>query len=76
MRRRNQANGEEDKNEEWIRCGSLRNKKNFWERIRATVKGSHKEGQVCGENGQVICEEDQVRVRWKEYFARTRLEMC
>ena len=40
------------------------------------MKGSHKAGQVCGENGQVICEEDQVRVRWKEYFARTRLKMC
>ena len=26
-------------------------------------------GRVCEENGQVICEEDKVRGRWKEYFA-------
>ena len=33
------------------------------------MKWSHEAGRVCDENGQVICEEDQVRGRWKEYFA-------
>ena len=33
------------------------------------MKGSHEAGRVCDENGQVICEEDQVRGRWKEDFA-------
>ena len=63
------------KNEEWIKFGEslqvdfVKNQRNFWGKIRATVKGSHEAGRVCDENGQVICEEDQVRGRWKEYFA-------
>ena len=63
------------KNEEWIKFGEslqvdfVKNQRNFWGKIRGTVKGSHEAGRVCDENGQVICEEDQVRGRWKEYFA-------
>ena len=26
-------------------------------------------GRVCDESGQVLCEEEEVRNRWKEYFA-------
>ena len=63
------------KNEEWIKFGEslqvdfVKNQRNFWGKISGTVKGSHEAGRVCDENGQVICEEDQVRGRWKEYFA-------
>ena len=63
------------KNEEWIKFGEslqvdfVKNQRNLWGKIRGTVKGSHEAGRVCDENGQVICEEDQVRGRWKEYFA-------
>ena len=63
------------KNEEWIKFGEslqidfVKNQRNVWGKIRATVKGSHEAGRVCDENGQVICEEDQVRGRWKEYCA-------
>ena len=62
------------KNKEWIKFGEslqvdfAKNQK-YWRKIGATVKGSHEAGRVCDENGQVICEEDQVRRRWKEYFA-------
>ena len=62
------------KNEEWIEFGEslqvdfVKNQRNFWGKIRGTVKGSHEAGRVCDENGQVICEEDQVRGRWKEYL--------
>ena len=57
------------KNEEWIKFGEslqvdfVKNQRNFWGKIRGTVKGSHEAGRVCDENGQVICEEDQVRGR-------------
>ena len=63
------------KNDEWIQLGEslqhdfAKNQRKFWGKIRATVKGSHEVGRVCDENGQVICEEDKVRGRWKEYFA-------
>ena len=33
------------------------------------MKGSHEVGRVCDENWQVVCEEEEVRERWKEYFA-------
>ena len=36
---------------------------------RTAVKGSHEVGKVCDENGQVICEEEEIRERWKEYFS-------
>ena len=26
-------------------------------------------GRVCDESGQVLCEEEEVRKRWKQYFA-------
>ena len=63
------------KNDEWIQLGEslqhdfAKNQRNFWGKIRATVKGNHEVGRVCDENGQVICEEEKVKVRWKEYFA-------
>ena len=63
------------KNEERIKFSKtlqsdfVKNQRDFWGKIRATVKGSHEAGRVCDENGQVICEEDQVKGRWKEYFA-------
>ena len=62
------------KNDEWIKLGEslqhdfVKNQRNFWKKIRITMKGSHEEGRVCAENGQVICGEEEVRERWKEYF--------
>ena len=45
------------------------NQRRFWSKIRARTKGSSEVGRVCDESGQVLCEEEEVRKRWKEYFA-------
>ena len=69
------------KHEEWIKFGdSLQNdfvetKGTSGVRIRATMKESHEAGQVCGENGQVICEGDEVRMRWSTLPRCSRLMM-
>ena len=62
------------KYDEWIRMGEclqqdfVKNQRSFWRKIRTATKGSDKVGRVCDENGQVLCEEDEVRARWKDYF--------
>ena len=45
------------------------NQRRFWAKIRARTKGSSEVERVCDESGQVLCEEEEVRKRWKEYFA-------
>ncbi len=63
------------KNDEWIRMGEclqqyfVKNQKSFWRKIRTATKGSDEVGRVCDENGQVLFKENEVRGRWKEYFA-------
>ena len=63
------------KNEEWKKFGETlqedfqHNQRRFWAKIRAKRKGNNEVGRVCDESGQVLCEEEEVRKRWKEYFA-------
>ena len=63
------------KNEEWKKIGKTlqgdfqHNQRRFWVKIRDRTKGSSEVGRVCDESGQVLCEEEEVRNRWKEYFA-------
>ena len=63
------------KNEEWKKIGETlqgdfqHNQRRFWAKIRDRTKGSSEVGRVCDESGQVLCEEEEVRNRWKEYFA-------
>ena len=33
------------------------------------VKGRPEVGRVCDDDGQLICEEGEVRKRWRDYFA-------
>ena len=62
------------KNDEWIRMGEclqqdfVKSQRSFWRKIRTATKGSDEVGRVCDENGQVLCEEDEVRASWKDYF--------
>ena len=32
------------------------------------MKGTHEVGRIRDESGQVLCEEEKVRTRWKNYF--------
>lgn len=63
------------KNEEWKKFGETlqedfqHNQRRFWAKIRARRKGDNEVGRVCDDSGQVLCEEEEVRKRWKEYFA-------
>ena len=63
------------KNEEWVKLGESlqndfsQNQRSFWARVRTSVKGRPEVGRVCDNNGQVICEEGEVRKRWRDYFA-------
>ena len=45
-----------------------RNQRRFWAKIKSTVKGYQEVGKVCDESRQVLCEEEEVTGRWKEYF--------
>ncbi len=63
------------KNEEWVKLGELlqsdfsQNQRRFWARVRTSVKGRPEVGRVCDDDGQLICEEGEVRKRWRDYFA-------
>ena len=63
------------KNEEWKKIGETlqgdiqHSQSRFWAKINDRTKGSSEVGRVCDESGQVLCEEEEVRNRWKEYFA-------
>ena len=37
--------------------------------IRSTVKGNQDVGRICDNNGQLLCDEKEVRTRWRDYFA-------
>ena len=47
----------------------VNNQRKFWASIRSTVKGKQDVGRICDNNGQVLCDEEEVRTRWKDYFA-------
>ena len=36
---------------------------------KTSVKGTPEVGRACDDDGQVICEEVEVRKRWRDYFA-------
>ena len=63
------------KNEEWKEIGETlqedfqHNQMRFWAKIRARTKGNNEVGRVCDKSGQVLCDEKEVRKRWREYFA-------
>ena len=63
------------KNAEWRELGEtlqgnyVNNQRKFWASIRSTVKGGQDVGKICDNNGQVLCDEDEVRARRKDYFA-------
>ena len=63
------------KNEEWKRIGETlqgdfqHNQRRFWAKIRARTKGNNEVGRICDKSGQMLCNEEEVRERWKEYFA-------
>ena len=44
------------------------NQRRFWAKIKSSVKGYQEVGKVCDESRQVLCEEEEVTGRWKEYF--------
>ena len=44
------------------------NQGRFWAKIKSSVKGYQEVGKVCDESRQVLCEEEEVTGRWKEYF--------
>ena len=62
-------------NEEWVKLGESlqndfsQNQRRFWARVRRSVKGRPEVGRVCDNDGQVICVEEKVRKRWRDYFA-------
>ena len=33
------------------------------------MKGNQDMGRICNNNGQLLCDEEEVRARWKDYFA-------
>ena len=45
------------------------NQKKFWTSIQSTVKGNQDVGRICDNDGLVLCDEEEVRARWKDYFA-------
>ena len=63
------------KNDDWRKLGEslqgdyIHNQKRFWASIRSTVKCNREMERICDDNGQVLCEEEEVRMRWKDYFA-------
>ena len=63
------------KNEEWKKIGETlqgdfqHNQRRFWAKIRARTKGNNEVGRICDKSGQMLCDEEEVRERWKEYFA-------
>ena len=63
------------KNDEWRKLGEslqgdyVNNQRNFWASIRPTVKGNQDVGRICDNNGQLLCDEKEVRARWRDYFA-------
>ena len=62
------------KNDEWRKLGEslqgdyVNNQRKFRASIRSTVKGNQDVGRICDSNGQVLCDEEVVRTRWKDYF--------
>ena len=36
--------------------------------MKSSVKGNQEKGKVCDESRQVLCEEEEVRGRWKQYL--------
>ena len=63
------------KNEEWVKLGESlqadfsQNQRRFWARVRMSVKGNPGVGRVYGDDSHLICEEGEVRKRWRGYFA-------
>ena len=63
------------KNEEWKRIGETlqgdfqHNQRRFWAKIRARTKGNNEVGRICDKSGQMLCDEEEIKERWKEYFA-------
>ena len=45
------------------------NQRKFWASIRSTVNGNQDVGRICDKNGQLLCDEKEVKARWKDYFA-------
>ena len=44
------------------------NQRRFWAKIKSSAKGYQEVGKVCDESRQVLCEEEEVTGRWKEYI--------
>ena len=65
----------EGKNDEWRKLGEslqgdyVNKQRKFWASIRSTVKGNQDVGRICDNNGQLLCDEKEVRARWRDYFA-------
>ena len=63
------------KNYEWRKLGEslqgdyVNNQRKFWASIQSTVKGNQDVGRICDNNGQLLCDEKEVRARWRDYFA-------
>ena len=66
------------KNEEWKRIGETlqgdlqHNQRRIWTNIRARMKGNNEVGRVCDKSGQELCDEEEVRKRWREYCYRVK----
>ena len=63
------------KNEEWKKIAETlqgdfqHNQRRFWAKIRARTKGNNEVERVCDKSGQVLCDEKEIKKRWREYFA-------
>ena len=62
------------KNDEWRKLGEslqveyTHNQKRFWASMQSTVKGNQKVRRICDDNRQVLCEGEEARTKWKDYF--------
>ena len=63
------------KNAEWRMLGEslqgdyVNNQRKFWTSIQSAVKGNQDVGRLGDNDRQVLCDEEEVRARWKDYFA-------
>ena len=62
------------KNEEWVQLGrelekdASGNQRSFWARVSGSMKAGNCKAQICGRDGRMLVDKEDIRERWKEHF--------
>ena len=51
------------RSKEWVKLGR------FWATVKSRTKDRSEVGKLCDVNGQVKCDEEEARKRWRQNFA-------